>query len=100
MSEIPVNKTKCPKCGTELNIHAPAIVAHHDAHMSQVSLIPSWSMDERTCRGCGCIVAPRIRKIDIEIVPYEPVPKREPSRIIPPGPLPLDINERLKKSLG
>jgi hypothetical protein len=51
-------QVKCPKCQQDMRIHQPMIVRVDNGVMSQVSLVPSWSADERVCQNCGSTVAP------------------------------------------
>lgn len=62
---------KCGKCGAPLRIHIPQIGMAHDHRMSQVTILPSWSLDERECKQCGSLNAPMIMKIETDWVAYE-----------------------------
>jgi len=94
---------KCPKCGADMSVHQPAIVRIDNGLMSQVTLMPSWSPAERLCPGCKWVVAPILApevSVGYVAMEQEQLPaelKNEPSRIIPAGPLPVDITKRLKE---
>jgi hypothetical protein len=53
-------KISCGKCKQEMRVHKPALVRIDNGLVTQVSLVPSWSPDERICRNCGAVNAPRI----------------------------------------
>ena len=42
------------------------MVLHHDDQISQVTLVPSYSTDERKCP-CGCHVVVQIAQIQMQI---------------------------------
>jgi hypothetical protein len=62
---------RCAKCGAAMRVHAPSVAMAHDWRMSQVSLIPGWSIDERKCRTCGSYNAPMIVNIQTEWVGFD-----------------------------
>jgi hypothetical protein len=61
----------CAKCGSPMRLHLPLVAMAHDSRLSQVSLVPSWSIDERKCRECGTINAPMVTKIQTEWIGYD-----------------------------
>ena len=72
---------KCGKCGNPMRVHQPTVTMAHDWRVSQVGLIPSWSLDERKCRECGSMNAPMIMNIATDWVAFEP--PQEDKRVQP-----------------
>jgi hypothetical protein len=62
----------CAKCGNPMRVHMPLVAMAHDARLSQVSIIPSWSLEERKCKVCGALNAPMILEIKSDWVAFEP----------------------------
>jgi hypothetical protein len=88
--ERETQEIQCPKCQTKMRIHVHLMATVHDGHMSQVTLLPSWSTDERICPGCGSMIAPIIMEIKHGYTAYDP-PKEQP-RIIPASiPIPRNL---------
>jgi hypothetical protein len=81
---------ECPKCKAKIRVHQHFVATVHDSKISQVTLIPSWSIDERTCHGCGSIVAPTIIAIQHAYAAYDP-PKEQPRIIVPSLNPPRDL---------
>jgi hypothetical protein len=94
MNEATIN-LNCGNCGTLLTLHKPIMTRFDDGLVSTVMLVPSWSPAERKCTGCGFTVTPVFGKeLPIQFVSMPP--KQEERRIVTPGPLPLDVQRRLK----
>lgn len=91
----------CGHCGTKVRIHKPIMTRQDDGLVSVVMLVPSWSPEERKCAGCGYIVTPVFAKeLQINFVSLPPAKQVEEKRIVLPGPLPLDLERRLKQGTG
>lgn len=80
---LEITKVPCPKCGTILLLHRPYQAIANDQRMSLVALVPSWSIDERVCRGCRCTVAPVITAVQNGWMAYDPP---ESKAIVEAGP--------------
>ena len=91
-------QVKCPKCGNEMRMHQPIVVRIDNGYMSQITLIPSWSPDERVCRSCGSVVSAIFgSQLPTAWVAMEPEPIPEEKRIVAPNmALPVDFAKRLK----
>jgi hypothetical protein len=51
-------EVNCGKCGNKMRLHKPHLVRGDGPLMSQVTLVPSWSVTERKCQSCGCLIFP------------------------------------------
>jgi len=93
-----VVKIKCPKCGGDLRIHQPVIVRLDNGVMSQVTLVPGWSADERMCKGCGSMVSPVFTaELPIMWAAMEASQEPEEKKIIQPNMvLPVDFKRKMK----
>jgi len=52
--------------------HKPEAVLINNEKMTQLTLIPTWSQDERECRNCHQIIAPVIGDFQIGMQAYKP----------------------------
>jgi hypothetical protein len=92
---------ECPKCKARMRMHQPLIVRIDNGLISQVTLVPSWSADERQCKGCGSIVSPIFAmQIPMLWAAMEPdqIPEAppEPSRIVIPSLRPLNLTDKMR----
>ena len=93
---------KCPKCGTDNRLHTPVIVRSDNGVLSQVTLVPAWSPQERVCPGCKSIIAPMLLpEVRYQWVAMEPAAmpvEEEPSRIVRLGmQLPREIPRKINQ---
>ncbi len=58
MDEPKKQTIKCGKCGTEFAVHAPVITIKPSDYVTLYTITPTWSTDERICRGCRTMYAP------------------------------------------
>jgi hypothetical protein len=73
----------CGKCQNKYSVHAPILVPNNTPFISQLSLIPSWSVEERRCPECRAVNGPALMpEAKYTWVAFE-VP--EESRIIVPS---------------
>jgi hypothetical protein len=92
---------QCGKCGNPMRVHKPLFTRQDNGLVSVVMLVPSWSPEERTCPRCKAIITPVFEaQLPIKWIAMEPKEIKEPSRIILPGPVPLDVAKRLKEGAG
>jgi hypothetical protein len=83
---------KCSKCGALFQIHEPAIVGAMNEYITQVSIVPTWSIDERLCQSCGTFYGPVIKKPEVVWVPMEKPKQMEEKRILIPNlNMPTDL---------
>jgi hypothetical protein len=88
---------KCARCGTDMQIHQPYLLRTDNGFVSQITLIPSWSVDERICPACGSINSPILpQELALGWAAFEAPKQLEQNRIIKPGALPLNLQEKLK----
>jgi hypothetical protein len=78
----------CGKCATPYRVHGPALMRVSTPALSQATLFPSWSVDERMCPKCKTVNAPVLGDLQILWVPME---AKEPNRIVPATMLPPRI---------
>jgi hypothetical protein len=51
---------KCGKCGHEYSVHAPILIPNNTPFVSSLTLIPSWSIEERRCPECRAVNGPAL----------------------------------------
>jgi hypothetical protein len=85
LAEIETIDLLCGKCQAPMRVHKPVMVRADNGMMSQIALIPTWSLDERKCNACGAINAPVfVPQLSYAWMAFE-APKEVPgSRIIEP----------------
>lgn len=89
---------ECGKCKQKMRVHNPVLLRLDNGAITQVTLIPSWNAEERVCRNCGAINAPRlVEQVQYGWVAYEP---QRAGRIVEPsGQEVADISKH-KRAVG
>jgi hypothetical protein len=52
-------------CGEQMTVHEAIVIREITAAMTQISVITSWSPDERVCKNCKTVMAPVIGDIQL-----------------------------------
>jgi hypothetical protein len=78
-------KLKCAKCGTDFEVHEPVMTQLLNSYMAQLTICPSWSIDERECPGCGAFYGPVMAEPKVQWVLAPKPDKKEEKRIIVPN---------------
>lgn len=71
---------KCLQCSADMSLHQPQSVSITNEFITQLTLVPTYSIDERVCRKCGALHVPVIMKADLGWSVL--APKKEEKRII------------------
>lgn len=53
-----VVEIKCGKCQATMRVHKPLLHRLENPSLSQLTLLPAWSIEERKCKGCGAVNGP------------------------------------------
>lgn len=66
---------KCGKCQAEMRVHKPLFHRTVQVAVAQLTLVPSWSLEERVCKSCGRINAPVLGDAQVVWAAFEPAEK-------------------------
>jgi hypothetical protein len=70
------------QCGAMLSVHKPDVIGVNQNGLAQVTVIPTWSTDERKCPHCRMVLTPVFNSIGIG---WQAVEVTEESKVIIPA---------------
>lgn len=84
-NSTPTIEINCAGCGSPMRVHPPGMAHFANQYISQVSVFPSWSLDERTCRECKTVNVCVVKTVETVWIAFAPKPGEEQKRIVVPG---------------
>lgn len=81
----PTIEINCSCCFKPMRVHAPGAAHSANKYISQVSVFPTWSLDERICPDCSTMNVCAIKTFETVWITLQEKQGEKPSLIVVPS---------------